>query len=173
MSKHRPRDAVIGALIGKLPIPGATWDRQARVAWLRQMAMAFDSAFGPERTIAIDEIIRPIGEYTGDAALLLADAGAASIVDWNKAKAEAAPSKPALSIVPKTKPPRFFIDVHGFARKDPSGDQILPHEIGGDTLFDDRGEFGDLGSIVWADGSQGVMGLQIDISATPKTASER
>jgi hypothetical protein len=76
-----------------------------------------------------------------------------------------APAKPQL--VRTVEPPRFFIDHAGHARHAPSMDPINPEQIGDEPLFDDRGELGDLGSIVWADGRRGVLGLRLNISATP------
>jgi len=142
-----PRDTLVAALIWKLPRAGESFDAAARSKWLEMMAMAFDVAYGPADAA---------GE--GDLAQIrrLASAGAPLIA--------AAPKKPL------PRPPRFYVDRDGYARKEPGNVQIMPHDLNGDTLFDDRGEHGDLGAIVWADGTQGVLGLTVDISATPKAA---
>jgi hypothetical protein len=57
---------------------------------------------------------------------------------------------------------RYIIDRSGFAR-DPHGDRIMPRDVIG-RLYDERGEDGDLGAIIWADESRGVLGLTLDIS---------
>ena len=54
----------------------------------------------------------------------------------------------------------FYIDREGFARM-AGGERINATEVDG-TLFDQRGE-GDLGAIVWADGSKGVIGKVLDV----------
>jgi len=57
---------------------------------------------------------------------------------------------------------RCFIDRDGYARG-PTGERIRPNQVTG-RLYDQRGEDGDLGAIIWADGSTGVLGMQLDIS---------
>jgi hypothetical protein len=56
--------------------------------------------------------------------------------------------------------PAFYIDREGYARM-AGGERIDAHQVDG-LLFDMRGE-GDLGAIVWADGSKGVLGKVLDI----------
>jgi hypothetical protein len=152
MGKPKPRDPVIGALIGKLPAPGTTWPRADRVAWLRQMAMAFDSAFGAEAPIGMD--VRDL---------------ASAAIDWSKARGALADrhagqpyneefsvgrpvdvqtDKPALRVVPQ--PKRYSIDPQGFAVCD--GRPIAPEDVPPDaTLFDERvpPEQGDLSTVYW------------------------
>lgn len=72
-------------------------------------------------------------------------------------------AKPAKPRKAKAEYP-FYIDRSNYARR-AGGAQIMPHDVPSDhAIYDLRGE-GDLGAIVWADGSQGVTGLTVDISA--------
>jgi len=68
-------------------------------------------------------------------------------------------------VPPPRSPHDFYIDADGFARRgSPDGERIMPGHVTG-AIYDMRGESGDPGAIIWADGSRGVRGLQIDISA--------
>lgn len=143
---------MIAAVLKEIPGPEST--RAQRVAWLRMVAMSMDTIYG-----AADGGPIELPDFLGvplphNPSIALPAQAAAP-----------APPKPAVRLV---EPPRFFIDRDGFARQAPSMEPITAGQLGGDTIFDDRGEFGDLGSIVWADGSRGVLGLQISISATPE-----
>ena len=51
-----------------------------------------------------------------------------------------------------------------YAHAPGGGDRIMPGHVNS-AIFDMRGESGDPGAIVWADGSRGVRGLRLDISA--------
>src|SRR5438132_6444181 len=62
--------------------------------------------------------------------------------------------------------PHLYIGRDGMARRHPTDDPIMSHEAKGTVLYDRRGEQGDLASITWADGSMGVLGLQIEVSAS-------
>lgn len=135
-------------------IPGAGSTRAQRISWLRMIAMSMDTVYG-----AADGGPIELPDFLG---VRLPDNPSISLTA--KTDIPLAP-KPAVRLV---EPPRFFIDHAGHARQAPSMEPINPEQLGGDTIFDDRGEFGDLGSILWADGRRGVLGLQIAISATPE-----
>lgn len=136
-------------------VPGPDSSRAQRLSWLRMIALAMDTAYGAsEGPIELPHFLTPGGDNALPAA---ATATAAPM----------APQKPQL--VRLVEPPRFFIDHAGHARHAPSMEAINPEQIGDEPLFDDRGEFGDLGSILWADGRRGVLGLRLNISATPAT----
>jgi hypothetical protein len=143
-------------------IPGAGSSRAQRITWLRMIAMAMDTVYGAD-SAALD-----IPDFLGAAPqplVALADSPNAQQSAPGLAPAAPAPQKPQLVRV--VEPPRFFIDHAGAARHAPSMEPINPEQIGDEPLFDDRGEFGELGSIVWADGRRGVLGLRLNISATP------
>jgi hypothetical protein len=168
-------DPLIAATLKK--IPGPDGGRDQRVAWLRMVAMAMDSAYGviPGPAIEIDKfplmsienppLVDRMGTSPGGAIASLAGAGDKS-----------EPPK----VVRLAPPPRFFIDHIGRARRnflfgndkieslaDDVVQLINAGDLEGDTIYDDRGEHGDLGSIMWADGSRGVLGKRINIAATP------
>jgi hypothetical protein len=159
-------DPLLAALIEKLPPGGAEWPRSKRAAWLDNMARAFDTV------------------YEGEAAAVAAARAEPQILDLNRAYVEVPPAAAhngatrtvqalgddgkmhtATVIVP---PGRllhdFYIDGDGFARRSAGGNRIMPGHVNS-AIFDMRGESGDPGAIVWADGSRGVRGLLLDISA--------
>lgn len=145
-------DPLVGAIINKLPANGATFDRAARVNWLKMMAMALGSAYGEVGAIAIDPAA-PQQAFGAPSFRALSDPFAGNVLC---ATVTAAP--------PDTRPRyAFFIDKDGFA-KAMNGDRINPNQLNGEVLYDLRGE-GDLGAIIWADDTRGVVGLQIAISA--------
>jgi hypothetical protein len=156
--KSAKQHPMIAALLNQMPAAAADWPIEKRVEWLNMLAMSFNMVFSPVATIHIGMTHVTFTRDAGPAAAALAPAAA---------------DRP---VVAKPHPPRLFIDLQGFARRDPGGalrevgkefPRIMPSEVGSDVLFDDRGELGDLGSITWADDSRGVLGLQLDISATP------
>ena len=159
--KSAKADPMIAALLNKLPEPGQPWPIDQRIEWLNMLAMGFNMVFGVADTIHIGKTNIT---YNRTEPLPGAPAGA-----------EASANTGLRPQVAKQHPPRLFIDKDGFARRDPGGvlrlvDQEYPRIMPGqvdDILFDDRGELGDLGSITWADNSTGVLGLQLEISATP------
>jgi len=51
-SKTRPEDALIQALMQKLP-PSGPWSADERVNWLKLLTMAFQIAYGPSDEIEI------------------------------------------------------------------------------------------------------------------------
>lgn len=147
MSASKP-NSLVAAVLKEVPGQGST--REARMNWLRMIAMAIDTAYG------VDGAPLELPNFLAAAEAAPAPAPAAP---------PAPPQKPQL--VRTVEPPRFFIDHAGHARHAPSMEPINPEAIGDEPLFDDRGEFGDLGSILWADGRRGVLGLRLNISATP------
>lgn len=156
MANTRP-NPMIAAVLKEIPGEGAT--RAQRITWLRMIALAMDTVYGTEGG-ALD-IPDFLGGNTAGNRLLAAtesNAGGGMVLS-------PAPAKPQL--VRTVDPPRFFIDHAGAARHAPSMEPINPEQVGDDPLFDDRGEFGDLGSILWANGRRGVLGLRLNISATP------
>lgn len=63
-------------------------------------------------------------------------------------------SLPGPALVPKRKPAHpFIIDKDGIAKRG-NGERVMPTDVD-DILVDIRGPDGDLGSIIWADGSKG------------------
>jgi hypothetical protein len=88
--------------------------------------------------------------YGGDAAVTLG-------IKASAVKPQAPAAKPAIRH-------RFYIDEEGIARN-AKGNQIKASDVGGDVLYDMRGPDGDLRSIVWADGSVGLNGQDLMISA--------
>ena len=76
-------------------------------------------------------------------------------------KRAAAKPKPPLPVAL----PDFFIDRDGIAMNAQRA-RIMPDQIEGGLIVDLRGESGDLGRIIWADGSKGIpSGLSLDIQA--------
>jgi hypothetical protein len=134
-------DPLLAALIAKLPAGGSLWPAKKRVAWLELMTRAFDVVYeGDGDTVELPPFIeRPV-----------AAAPAAT-------PAPAAPVSRALPVYP------FYIDHDGRALRG-DGAPVMPGQVL-DQIFDLRGESGDLGSIVWADGSRGVLGITLDIVA--------
>jgi hypothetical protein len=127
------RDPVIAALIAKLPAEAAEFSRALRVNWLRQVAMAFDGAYGVQAPITVDQNI-PLQKDP-------------PLMDLpNPIAARPAPIAGPAEV-------RYFIDADGFARKDPGGVRIKPHEVpDGAILEDEREGEGELDTIKWADG---------------------
>jgi hypothetical protein len=70
-----------------------------------------------------------------------------------------------LKLVPKPAAPKytFYIDTDGMA-KNAKGVRILPQDVTSD-IHDLRGIDGDTRTVTWADGSQGVRGLNATIVA--------
>lgn len=134
-------DSLIAALMEKLPAPGTPWPAVERQAWLDMMAIAFITLYGAAG------VAKPNSSVSPKAPARLK----------RSASRRPAPPKPL-----KGPGPAFYIDREGFARRT-GGDRIMPGQIAG-MLVDQRGEHGDLGAIVWADGSRGIpKGLQLDI----------
>lgn len=132
------RDPVISALIAKLPPEAGSFDRARRVNWLRQVAMAFDGAYGVQLAIAIDEhagVTVSGKDAPLDIPLIL-------------------PRPPAPIAAPADEDEiRYFIDEQGFARMDPGGKRVKPTDIpSGSDIEDERDGDDSLDTIKWADG---------------------
>lgn len=129
------RDPVIAALIAKLPAEGAEFNRALRVNWLRQIAMAFDGAYGVQLQIFID--VDPPHIVPGRD----------TVMDLpNPIAARPAPIAGPAEL-------RYFIDSEGFARKSPGNVRIKPFEVPPEAVLEDEREGeGDLDTIKWSDG---------------------
>lgn len=137
------QDALLSALVDKLPEAGTNWPAADREAWLSMARQAFDVVYGTTKAAPVKANSRPARRPP--------------------------PKKKAAR--PKVRPPRplgdtgpmFFIDRQGYARRR-GGDRIMPDQVL-DHLVDLRGERGDLAAIVWADDSAGIpRGVQLDIT---------
>lgn len=139
-------DSLIAALIEKLPHPGTAWPADQRQAWLDMMATAFTVLYGG-----------PAGGGMTRAAAL-----ARRSSSRKPTKRGAKPARPQRK-APIGAGPEFYIDKQGFARR-AGGDRILAGDVT-EILVDQRGEHGDLGSIIWADDTRGTRGHSLDIQA--------
>ena len=75
-----------------------------------------------------------------------------------------APSTPAAKPAPPLAPVfPFMVNPQGYAIS-AKGKRIMPAEVNGAVLYDMRGE-ADIGAIIWADDSTGVIGFAGEISA--------
>lgn len=135
------QDPLIAALIAKLPKTGEDWSVDQQLAWLRLMAMAFGNVYGGDAA----------AQFGRDMASNNRPLGFPSLKE---------PSSPT-----KTVPPvhRFYIDADGYAKK-ASGERILAKDVYGE-IFDTRGEYGDMKTIIWADDSKGLNGADLVITA--------
>jgi len=132
------RDPVIAALIAKLPGEAATFTREQRINWLRQMAMAMDGAYGVDAAIAID-----------DAPGLTISAIPARAVSMTH---PTAPPQPVTAPADSDEI-RFYVDASGYARQDPGGKRIDPFDIpDGSELEDEREGDDALDTINWKAG---------------------
>ena len=136
--KRMPRkkaDPLLAALIARLPQSGEDWPVDRQLSWLHLMAMAFATVYGGDVTTRLKG---------GEA--------------WTKQAASVVPAKPI-------RKPAFYIDPDGYVRNS-AGKPMAPKDIDvGSVLFDERGQDGDLRSIIWADGSNGLNGKDLTISA--------
>jgi hypothetical protein len=137
-------DPVLAALIAKLPPTGSVWPAKKRAAWIQLIWTTFELVYELEA-----------GDMLELPAFLSAVGPVSSATVAPAAAAEAA--KPAPSSF------AFYIDRDGFARRADHA-RVLAGDVGGNILYDERGE-GDFMTIVWADNSVGVpRGLQLDIA---------
>jgi hypothetical protein len=141
------QSSLIAALIEQLPA-SAPFTPEARAAWLKMMAMAFDFTYG-----VADELPAFLGTVSGPAggsfAGATAGAGITSGVDNYKGPVKFTPAP----VRGKGEPVRYFIDVNGNARCEPGGLAIKVGDIpGGETLWDERPDRDrGLDTITWAD----------------------
>jgi hypothetical protein len=135
-------EPLLAALLARLPGPGQPFPADKRANWLRMWEMALDDLYG-----VTDELFYPPADAP---------------------KQDGSPGTfgPGVTI-PMAKPQPalpFYIDPAGYARRS-NGAPINPQDAAGATIYDQRGEAGDLRAIIWADGRTGVAGLQLDIAA--------
>lgn len=137
-------DPLLAALIGKLP-PGGPFPGEQRAAWLKMMGMAFDVVYGVAEDMPnfLGVVSGPVGGNMRPASAPLAPA--------------AAPARA------KHVGHDFYIDEGGCALN-AAGVPVLIEDVPPDTIiFDYRpvvtGEFRDVASIAWADGTRGATGL--------------
>lgn len=140
-------DPLLAALIAKLPAGGSSWPAEDRSAWLKMMAMAFNVVYAGEAV----EMPKFLAETGGQAGM--SDALAAATERAQR----------ALEPFVRMAPHAFYIDKEGVARGQ-GGKQILASDVIG-VIYDLRGDKGDLGTIMWADGKMGVSGVQLEIAA--------
>ena len=132
-------DPLISALVAKLPDPGTDWPVERQLAWLKMMAMGFGVVYG------------------GNVAVLLQGDGEAAPAVQSKA-----PPAPALPAKPKPIVHKFVIDKDNYVKRG-TGQRVMPSDINSEVV-DLRGE-GELSTIVWADGTIGLNGADLTITA--------
>jgi hypothetical protein len=139
----RPKkNPLIQALIAELPDAGTEWPVEKQIGWINMMTMAFGIVYG------------------GDAAQQMT------------AKSDAQDVKPVASQAkfdavkkPKVASYEFIIDEGGYVRNGKTSEQLSPSDVAGKTVYDMRGMDGDMSSLIWADGSKGLNGADINISS--------
>lgn len=136
-------DPMMSALIAKLPPPGSSWPVDKRTSWMQMLWLTFDLVYGSDAGAAeLPTFLKPAQVNTAADSL---------------AVTAAALSKPTPA------PYAFYIDKDGYARKQ-DATRILPSLVGGDVIYDQRGE-GDFATIIWADDSFGIPPrVQLNIS---------
>lgn len=149
-------DALLAALINKLPPAGASWPAAKRAAWLELMWKAFDVVYEADGdAIEMPAFLRPREVVS----MPVAASTAPTAVD--SAATATAADRPFRQMGGHA----FYIDTAGRACR-AGGFPIAAAELPpGSTLYDMRGEAGDLGAIQWADGKVGVRGISVDVSA--------
>ena len=176
---------MIAAVLKEVPGPEST--RAQRISWLRMIALAMDTVYGAaDGAIDIPDFI-DAGVWPRTATIpdrFLLNGEPVRVVATEPA-ASARPGKQVIippgmpPLQPASAPPvagltlvrtRFFIDRQGIARSDPGGAPANFEDGRGEIWFDERGESGDLGAILWADGSTGVAGKPIEVSAAARKA---
>jgi hypothetical protein len=112
------------------------------MAWLGMMAMAFGIVYG------------------GDATQQMTTKSDARDV-------QSATSPTKFGAVKKSKPAtyEFIIDEGGYVRNGKTSEQLSPDDVAGKTVYDMRGMDGDMSSLIWADGSKGLNGADVNISS--------
>lgn len=140
-------DPLLAAMIGKLPDPGKPFPGEQRANWLKMMAMAFDVAYG----------------HAEDMPAFLPSREGRATTDPAPATASEPPKPLRMPHAGHT----FYIDAGGNALRG-EGEPVFATDVPPDELiFDYRpvaGDFRDLESITWADGSHGTAGLPGGIS---------
>lgn len=132
------KDPLLQALIDRLP-QEANWPVERQLAWLNLVAMAFGTIYGGDAAQHLGIKVEPLAM---------------------EPVATPAPKKPAK---PKQPDYPFIIDKGGFVLRG-NGEPVLPSDVTG-PIHDLRGQDGDIRSIIWADGSMGLNGADLTISA--------
>lgn len=124
-------DELVRAVVRKLPAPGAPFPAEARDAWLKMMAMAFDVSYGA--TTELPAFLPASREP-----------GAIGEVATSR-QPQASPSGPR----------RFYVSADGRALKDPGAKPITVNDVPVDDIIHDERPLGqrDLSAITWADGN--------------------
>lgn len=137
----RPKkNPLIQALIAELPDANADWAVEKQIAWLDMMSMAFGIVYG------------------GDAAQQMT-------AQAQDVKPVASQAKFGAVKKPKAASYEFIIDEGGYVRNGKTSEQLSPTDVAGKTVYDMRGMDGDMSSLIWADGSKGLNGADINISS--------
>jgi hypothetical protein len=135
----RPKkNPLIQALIAELPDAGTEWPVEKQIGWINMMTMAFGIVYG------------------GDAAQQMTA---------QDVKQAASPAKFGAVKKPKAASYEFIIDEGGYVRNGKTSEQLSPTDVAGKTVYDMRGMDGDMSSLIWADGSKGLNGADINISS--------
>lgn len=145
-------DPLLAALVAMLPARGSLWPLDKRAAWLQLVSKAFELNYDSGG----EPVVLP--EFLAAGTV---DSASSQLV---KTASQIDSAPPAPFVKPPPARPTFYVDLQGFARRGANDERIMPGHIN-DTLFDLRGEAGDLGAITWSDDSRGVRGLQLEISA--------
>jgi hypothetical protein len=152
-------DPLFAAMIAKLPSADKGWDVDRQLAWLNMMAMAFGTVYGgnaAERLACKCHDTHPGGVAASALSAPQPSAPPHSPQPPQKFHRNgAANGAEPMPESPKPIPHAFYIDTEGYARRK-GGERVLPADVPGE-IADMRGETGDLGAVVWADGSQGAQ----------------
>jgi hypothetical protein len=151
-------DPLFAAMIAKLPAPDKPWDVDRQLAWLNMMAMAFGTVYGGNAAERLackchDTQHGAPGQMPAPSPLPAAPALAVQPLQRFQRNGAANGAEPVSEAKPI--PHAFYIDTEGYARRK-GGERVLPADVPGE-IADMRGETGDLGAVVWADGSQGAQ----------------
>jgi hypothetical protein len=134
------KDALLAAVVAKLPEPCMPFSASEREAWFDMMRKAVDVAYGP------------------------VESNRAALSNMNVVFAENPQKQLLNSIETANKPRRFYIDRDGFAMRD--GVPIDPADVPpGATLWDERTgrDHGDVDAIMWKTGGSNKQPLPAGI----------
>ena len=141
-----PRNPLIAAVVWQLPKDGP-FAAEARSAWLKMMATAFDVAYGPI-----------------EAGAVWATHNGSGWVPDQKQPSVAASMTPKAAHTGHD----FYVFHDGTACRASDGETVLVSDIPADEMiFDYRevtGEFRDTAAIRWADGATGIKGIAPGVS---------
>lgn len=134
-------DPLLAALIGKLPGQGDPFSGEARAAWLKMMAMAFDVAYG---------VSEDMPAFLPSVVVRSTPAASPTVIKARQSGHD------------------FYVDADGSA-VNADGIPVLAGDIPADTIVFDRrpvpvGVFRDVDGILWADGTRGTAGMAAGIS---------